>query len=106
MISGNWVRGVAEEPYLDYMVAQVKQVAKEAEAGQTIEVTYSNITTHVDSWQPSEAGKGTADVMVKPTRYVTGKRGASVADTASRRCSLQRHVAYNDKPGDAAWWTC
>ena len=61
VISANWVRNVAEEPFLDYSVAQVKQVAQEAEAWRTIEVIYSDITTHVDEWQP---GASVADPML------------------------------------------
>src|SRR2546423_1022328 len=77
-LSPNWVRNIAEEPYLDYAVSQMRQEAKEADAGRLLELTYGDITTRVETWQAAGNGSGTAIISVKRTRHVTREGSAPV----------------------------
>src|SRR6185503_445442 len=106
VLSPNWVRNILDEPYLDYAISQVRKDMSEADAGRLLEVSYSDVSATLDKWQAvsSNSGSGTAVVSVKRTRHLTRKDSAPVADAATLRFKLQRHVRTTEGQ-EGTFWT-
>lgn len=87
------VEYITDEPYQQYTLKLLNKDQADADAGNLLEVSYSNISAKLEEWKPNAGGKtGIALVTATRTKRETRKGAAPVTTTDSVRFRMERRV--------------